>query len=550
MDWKFSTRLILAASLVLTSGPAPVYAGPGVRPSPALELAGPEPDFLSFKVGPVPPEKCETNVVSEKFEPLEGALNRARQAVVSTVTQGQVALESGLGTQGAKHLHEAVIEVQKRIGDLESLSDDRETLREIGNLTWKDQLAKTLLGGERAEIYAHHFAAAETLMLRRLVGGLAEVAEASTKALELNEEVADITKSAPRASSVGKVERLQTELKELQNRRGDFLSASRKASELELEFVGALERLQSAVNAGNQFMSGLSTEQLASPSVRVLTRTLNNLSQLENGALLFKQTVQAFDTNIIEARNSFDHNVNLADLALQARASQLKLKAQTPAPAKQNQPSAEVSTQDKPKTALIAGGAALVIVVGVLLGMVFSSSGNSSRQLPYAPAEKSYTTPSSPSNSDGVYERPSRRYGCFLAGTKILTPAGSKNIETIKRGDTVMSFNHNTGAVEPARVVHIMKFEKRIVGAAHFSDGQEIVVTGKHEFYSLDRKAYVPVSELSTGESVRLINGKSVQLKSYVPRVEQQDVYNFEVEGNHNYFIGEGILVHNKMAIL
>ena len=43
---------------------------------------------------------------------------------------------------------------------------------------------------------------------------------------------------------------------------------------------------------------------------------------------------------------------------------------------------------------------------------------------------------------------------------------------------------------------------------------------------------------------------KEVRIKSVTPTTEEIDMYDLEVEGNHNYFLGNGILTHNSINLL
>ena len=48
-----------------------------------------------------------------------------------------------------------------------------------------------------------------------------------------------------------------------------------------------------------------------------------------------------------------------------------------------------------------------------------------------------------------------------------------------------------------------------------------------------------------------LYNKQKVKIKAFERRILERKikVYNFEVEGNHNYFVGDGVLVHNSCKI-
>jgi hypothetical protein len=70
--------------------------------------------------------------------------------------------------------------------------------------------------------------------------------------------------------------------------------------------------------------------------------------------------------------------------------------------------------------------------------------------------------------------------------------------------------------------------------------------TPSHLFASVDRGEWVPAEELRVGECVRTLSGRVVTVDSIRLNPEPQRVYNYEIEGEHHYFVGEcGVLVHN-----
>ncbi len=80
-----------------------------------------------------------------------------------------------------------------------------------------------------------------------------------------------------------------------------------------------------------------------------------------------------------------------------------------------------------------------------------------------------------------------------------------------------------------------------------YKDGTSVEATAEHPFYILGR-GWTPVKELKVGDESETIKRKGLKIIS----IEIKDsktpvtVYNFEVEGDHNYFVGaSGVLVHN-----
>lgn len=133
---------------------------------------------------------------------------------------------------------------------------------------------------------------------------------------------------------------------------------------------------------------------------------------------------------------------------------------------------------------------------------------------------------------------------CFIAGTKISTDKGLVNIEDIKIGDLVWSYNDSTHIKALKFVLDIDKqtsdhLDKLVIGS------DTIYTTDEHPFYVSN--TWKKVYQLVVGDTLTLINGEK-QILSYKERIDTiVTVYNFEVEGFHTYYVGvNGILVHNK----
>jgi PKD repeat protein len=129
--------------------------------------------------------------------------------------------------------------------------------------------------------------------------------------------------------------------------------------------------------------------------------------------------------------------------------------------------------------------------------------------------------------------------GCFIAGTGIHLPSGIKSIEDIKVGDTVKSFDIGTSSVVNSKVtetfVHSDRYYMIINGT--------IKTTSVHPFYSDGN--WIEAGDLSIGDKILHVDGLEHTIETIELSDEPVTVYNFEVDGTHNYF-AEGYLVHNK----
>lgn len=140
---------------------------------------------------------------------------------------------------------------------------------------------------------------------------------------------------------------------------------------------------------------------------------------------------------------------------------------------------------------------------------------------------------------------------CFPAGTKISTKLGLKNIEDIKLGDEVLSFNHDSDIYEYKKVKTVFKrFTKEMM---KLKVGKKyIIATPNHPFFTKER-GYVRMDDLKIGDHL-LMQTERGEVSYYFEEIKSLPIkknylknhptYNFEVEDNNNYF-ANGILVHN-----
>ncbi len=165
------------------------------------------------------------------------------------------------------------------------------------------------------------------------------------------------------------------------------------------------------------------------------------------------------------------------------------------------------------------------------------------------------------SNTAGVVYGINSMYGgftamfgkCFVAGTKIKTEDGDKNIEDIEVGDRVYSYNPETGEEgyktvkrtfikESDEIVHVT------ITNADKSESVTIDATPGHPFYVVGY-GFKYASELKIGDKLRSVSGDIYEVID--TEVEHFGipikVYNFEVEDWHTYAVSEvGIFVHNS----
>jgi hypothetical protein len=137
---------------------------------------------------------------------------------------------------------------------------------------------------------------------------------------------------------------------------------------------------------------------------------------------------------------------------------------------------------------------------------------------------------------------------CFPKGTKVHTPGGYKKIEDIEQGDYVVAYDTEKKDTVHSRVLmpinNLGKAMCRIIAGI-----DTIVSTYNHKFYLPALKKYLQADSLKAGMKMLTLAGTLAVINNVAAFDSTQQVYNFEVEEYHNYFVGEeGVLVHNDGA--
>ena len=135
---------------------------------------------------------------------------------------------------------------------------------------------------------------------------------------------------------------------------------------------------------------------------------------------------------------------------------------------------------------------------------------------------------------------------CFVKGTKVKTENGFKNIEDIKIGDKVYSYNLNNNSLELKKVLNTIKSNtidtyKVTIG------GKTVEMSPKHQLYIID-KGWVRAYDLNVNDKLLDVNGKQITISKieYKKYDSPIDTYNLTIEGNNNYFVTDiQVLVHN-----
>lgn len=148
-------------------------------------------------------------------------------------------------------------------------------------------------------------------------------------------------------------------------------------------------------------------------------------------------------------------------------------------------------------------------------------------------------------HSDRFYNRPIfvGMASCFAPGTPVWTEIGEVPIETIRRGDRVLSQDTETGEISYRLVLGTTlrpPSETLVIKVA----GDQIVATRGHPFWVVGL-GWKMAKELKVGDRLHSVGG-GMEVNEIEPG-EIGAAHNLVVEGSRNYFVGKNrLLVHDN----
>lgn len=218
-----------------------------------------------------------------------------------------------------------------------------------------------------------------------------------------------------------------------------------------------------------------------------------------------------------------------------------------PAPAAWAAPEGKVSITAGSEGSLTYGWASHVYDRSLHVA-VDSSRDVTTRRGPPVDGSSGWLRPSSSTPWVGVAAKVA---ACFVAGTPVLLADGtSKPIEDIEVGDKVMATDPATGE-EEARTVARTFVHHGIPTWDVVVDGETVTTTAEHPFW-VDGQGWTPVDQLRPGDRLTQPDGTTVAVDRVQATGQTADVYNFEVEGLHDYYVQAGdywLLVHNTCLL-
>ena len=142
---------------------------------------------------------------------------------------------------------------------------------------------------------------------------------------------------------------------------------------------------------------------------------------------------------------------------------------------------------------------------------------------------------------------------CFVAGTPVIISSlgATTAIEDIKVGDYVWSYNQILKHNSVQKVTNL--FVKEVDELVDVKVNDDVITTTKnHPFYLPNYDVWIAADNLKNDDIVLTYDGTYASVEDIdIYRCDNTKVYNFTVENNHTYYVGEdGILVHNECDII
>jgi RHS repeat-associated protein len=140
---------------------------------------------------------------------------------------------------------------------------------------------------------------------------------------------------------------------------------------------------------------------------------------------------------------------------------------------------------------------------------------------------------------------------CFAAGTPVHTDHGDVPVEQIEVGDEVLSRNSTTGKLESEPVTALTpRHQDSLVEIRIEGDHDALRPSTSHPFWVKSGEApdgsWVQAGKMRVGDLVQTTQGYWRRVVAITPLPGQEAVYNFTVDKDHDYFVGQtGFLVHN-----
>ncbi|MEI8062151.1 MAG: Hint domain-containing protein [bacterium] len=142
--------------------------------------------------------------------------------------------------------------------------------------------------------------------------------------------------------------------------------------------------------------------------------------------------------------------------------------------------------------------------------------------------------------SDDVYA--TAQSICFIAGTKIKTPTGDVNIESLQKDQLVLGFDENQ-KIQDSKVLVVSSRQSDDIVLV-ITDSGSVTTTPEHPFYVGNGK-FKEIKDINIGDYLYNSAFEPQRLLSKTTVHQKTTVYNLTVDKTHTFFAND-FAVHNK----
>lgn len=130
--------------------------------------------------------------------------------------------------------------------------------------------------------------------------------------------------------------------------------------------------------------------------------------------------------------------------------------------------------------------------------------------------------------------------GCFLPGTRILMADGEyKEIQTVKPGDTIISFNLRNQKYTENKVAKLLIHPP--IKGEYLLVNHKLLVTPNHPIWA-NNYGWKRAEDLMVGDILLTPSGKQITVKTMQIFAGENTVYHLKIENEHHNYFAEDIL--------
>lgn len=133
---------------------------------------------------------------------------------------------------------------------------------------------------------------------------------------------------------------------------------------------------------------------------------------------------------------------------------------------------------------------------------------------------------------------------CVPENTLIDTPHSRIPIQTLKKGDAVISYNLKNSTIEEDVIEEVWCSGERQCIIITFEDGREIEVGENHPLYVKSKEDWISSISLRIGDEILDVKENRYSIIKSIKQSGIKVCYDISVKKNENFFI-DGVLVHN-----